>query len=296
MPHVTAVIPAYNEEIAIGSVVIGTKQYVDQVVVVDDGSTDKTSEIARIAGAVVIKHPQNLGKGAALKSGFAQVKDADIIVTIDGDGQHHPQDIPQLLKPIEEGKADIVNGSRYLGQQENGTPAYRRLGQTILDTAINLGSGLKITDSQSGFRAFSKYAIPAFRFNENGFFIESEMLIDAAKYGSRVVEVPIAVTYNQKNIHKKNPVTHGLGVLMSILQDMEFNRPLYYFTFPGLILIITGLILGLIYFGAYLDQRASFFPTVLAGIIGLGGMFLAFTGIILHSMSRMIARNINSRK
>lgn len=295
MPYVTAVIPAYNEETAIGSMVIGTKQYVNQVIVVDDGSTDKTSEIARIAGAEVIKHPENMGKGAALKTGFENIKDADIIVTIDGDGQHHPQDIPKLLKPIIEGEADIVNGSRYLGQEKNGTPIYRRLGQTVLDSATNLGSGLKITDSQSGFRAFSKYAIPAFRFNENGFFIESEMLLDAAKYGSRVVEVPIGVTYNQRNIHKKNPVTHGLGVLVGILQDMEFNRPLYYFTFPGLILIIIGLLLGLVYFGAYLDQRASFFPTVLAGIIGLGGMFLAFTGIILHSMSRMISRNINGR-
>jgi glycosyltransferase involved in cell wall biosynthesis len=294
MPIVTAVIPAYNEEIAIGSVVMGTKKYVNHVIVVDDGSIDNTAEIAKMAGAEVIKHPNNIGKGAALKTGFGNVKDADIILTLDGDGQHHPEDIPKLLKPIENGEADVVNGSRYLGKNNTRTPIYRRLGQTVLDKATNMDSGLDITDSQSGFRAFAKYTIPAFRFNQNGFFIESEMLIDAANFGSRIKEVEIGVTYDQENIHKKNPVSHGVSVLVGILQDMEFNRPLYYFTIPGLILISIGLILGLKFFGDYLaGGSGSLLPTAMAGLVGLGGIFIALTGVILHSISRMIQQFIN---
>jgi len=293
LPRITAVIPAYNEELSIGSVVISTNKYVDHTIVVDDGSSDNTAEIAAKAGAEVINHIQNMGKGAALKTGFDAVKDTDIIVTIDSDGQHNPDEIPKLVKPIEDGEADIVNGSRYLDNKDDETPAYRRLGQTILDTATNLNSGLNITDSQSGFRAFAAFTVPAFRFNKTDFSIESEMLMDAASKDYKIKEVQIGVSYdnNNNNIHTQNAVSHGLGVLVRILQDMEFRRPLYYFTIPGMFLIVIGLILGLFFFGAYLDQRASFFPTVLAGIIGLGGMFLAFTGIILNAMIRLIEQN-----
>lgn len=290
---VTAIIPTYNEELAIGSVLITTEKHVDHVIVVDDGSTDRTVEIAKLAGAEVIEHQENLGKGAALKTGFDAVKEADIIVILDGDGQHNPDEIPKLIKPIETGEADIVNGSRYLGNKKNETPSYRRLGQTVLDTATKLNSGLKITDSQSGFRAFAKYTVPAFRFNETGFFIESEMLIDAANYGSRVMEVEIGVKYNRDNIHKKNPVSHGVGVLVRILQDMEFNRPLYYFTIPGLILVALGLIYGFYSFSEYLSgTNRSLAPTTIAALISLAGTFIAFTGVILHSISRMIQRNL----
>ena len=295
MPKIIAIIPAYNEELSIGSVVISTEKYVDQIIVVDDGSSDNTSEIAAKAGAQVINHIQNMGKGAALKTGFEAVKDADIIVTIDSDGQHNPEEIPKLVKPIEDGEADIVNGSRYLDNTDNGTPKYRRLGQTILDTATNLNTGLKITDSQSGFRAFAARTIPAFRFTKTDFSIESEMLMDAASKDFKIAEVQIEVTYDNNHnndIHTKNPVSHGMGVLIRILQDMEFRRPLYYFTLPGLFLIIIGLILGLSYFGQYLDHHmTSLLPTALSGMIGLGGMFLAFTGIILHTIMRTIERN-----
>jgi len=169
VPCITAIVPAYNEELTIGSVVISASEFVDHVIVVDDGSTDHTAEIAEIAGAEVIKHPQNRGKGAALKTGFEAVKDADIIVTIDGDGQHNPREIPLLVKPIADGQTDMVNGSRYLDKKSNGTPAYRRIGQTVLDKTTNINSGLKITDSQSGFRAFAAFTVPAFRFSKADF-------------------------------------------------------------------------------------------------------------------------------
>ena len=296
-PNVTAIIPAFNEEIPIGSVVLSTLKYVDQVIVVDDGSSDRTAEIALMAGAEVVKHPVNRGKGAALKTGFQSVGDRDIVVTLDGDGQHNPGEIPKLLKPIIEGEADIVNGSRYLSHNGNDTPAYRRLGQTVLDKATNLSSGLKLTDSQSGFRAFATYTLSAFKFNDTGFSIESGMLIDAANFGSRIKEVDINVNYHRGDkgsIHKMNPITHGLSVLVHLVQDMEFHRPLYYFTLPGVILILVGLILGLYFFGDYLNHHmTSLLPTAMAAMIGLAGLFIAFTGIILHSMSRLIGRNIS---
>ena len=295
--NVTAIIPAFNEETTIGSVVLSTLMYVDQVIVVDDGSSDRTSVIAEAAGAEIIQHKSNEGKGAALRTGFQAIGDRDIVVTLDGDGQHNPMEIPKLLKPIIDGEADIVNGSRYLGKDSTDTPGYRRIGQTVLDKATSLSSGLNLTDSQSGFRAFANYTLSVFKFNHDGFSIESEMLIDAANFGSKIVEVPIKVNYNSKSngeIHKKNPVSHGLGVLVKLIQDMEFNRPLYYFVLPGLILIVIGLTLGLFFFGDYLNHHTtSLLPTVMAAMIGLGGLFIAFTGIILHSMSRLLERNNN---
>lgn len=297
MTRITAIIPAYNEEIAIGSIVLSTKNYVNHMIVINDGSTDNTAKIAKKAGAIVLNHSHNKGKGAALKTGFNAVYDTDIIVTLDSDGQHNPAEITKLVKPIVDGQADIVNGSRYLDKKENTTPAYRRLGQTVLDTATNINSGLKITDSQSGFRAFASYTLPAFRFTQKDFSIESEMLMDAAASGYRVKEVQIEVIYdnghNNGSIHTKNPISHGLGVLVKLLQDMEFRRPLYYFTAPGLLLIFIGLALGLIFFGSYLDgQMTTLMPTILAGMIGLGGIFIAFTGIILHSVSGMIRQSM----
>ncbi|MGB9937108.1 MAG: glycosyltransferase family 2 protein [Methanobacterium sp.] len=290
MAIITAIIPAYNEEISIGSIVLSVKKYVDNIIVVDDGSTDKTIEIAELAGAEVIKHINNQGKGAALKTGFKAVENSDIIITIDSDGQHNPEDIKKLIKPIIDGEADIVNGSRYLTGKNENTPIYRRVGQTVLDKATNLGSGLKITDTQSGFRAFAVHTLPIFRFYSSGFGIESEMLIDASKAGLKIKEVEIGVRYDV-DCSTKDPVTHGFGVLIKILNDIEFHRPLFYFTIPGFIIIIIGLILGLTFFGEYLAHKSfSLFPTVLAMLLTCGGGFLALTGIILDSMSKMIIR------
>jgi glycosyltransferase involved in cell wall biosynthesis len=296
LPQVTAIIPAYNEELTIGSVVISTAEFVDQIIVVDDGSTDHTSEIAEKAGAEVIKHSQNQGKGTALKTGFSAIKKADIIITIDGDGQHNPYEIPLLVKPIADGQADLVNGSRYMDKKLKGTPVYRRIGQTVLDKTSNINSGLKITDTQSGFRAFAVYTIPTFKFSKSGFSIESEMLMDAASNNFKIMEVQVGVSYNKGkkgSDHTKNPIMHGVGVFVRLLQDMEFRRPLYYFCIPGLVLIGIGLVMGLVFFGQYLDgQMTTLMPTIMAGMIGLGGIFVTFTGVILHSVSRMIEQGM----
>lgn len=217
-----AIIPAYNEEVALGSIILRTLQYVDEVIIVNDGSDDKTVEVAKLAGAEIINHATNLGKGEALKSGFSAIGDADVVVTIDADGQHNPDEIPSLIKPIIEDGADLVNGSRYMNGSEENTPAYRRVGQQVLDNATNISAGIKVTDSQSGFRAFSPAACKVFRFYDTGFGIESEMLVDVAEAGLKIVEVPITVRYDVDG-STKNPVTHGVGVLLKIIKDKIFR-------------------------------------------------------------------------
>lgn len=287
---ITAILPAFNEEVSIGSIVVHARQHADRVIVIDDGSTDRTAEIARLAGAEVIRHPFNKGKGAALKTGFniAMQNGTEVIVTMDADGQHDPEEIPKLVAPILKGEADMVNGSRYVNGNGKNTPIYRRMGQTVLDKVTNLNSGLHITDTQSGFRAFAKHTASVFRFRQNGLAIESEMLIDAANAGLKIKEVEIGVRYDV-DCSTEHPISHGIEVLVKVLHDMELNRPLYYFTVPGMVFAVVGLGLGLSFMRSfYLGGGLQFGPTLLMIMLTLIGTFMMFTGIILHTVARLI--------
>ena len=288
MPAITALLPAHNEEISIGSVVLRARQYVDRVIVIDDGSSDRTAEVAALAGAEVLRHAKNLGKGAALKTGFESLNGDAVIVTIDTDGQHDPADIPNLVKPILRGEADMVNGSRYLGGNRNDTPIYRRLGQRVLDMVTNIGSGLDMTDSQSGFRAFAGRIKDVFRFQQNGLAIESEMLADAAAAGLRIKEVEIGVRYDV-DCSGEHPVAHGVRVLLKVLHDIELKRPLYYFTAPGIVMAGAGILMGLEFLRVFAHGgNLQYGPTLLMVMLTLIGSFMALTGIILHSISRIM--------
>ena len=283
-------IPCYNEEVAIGSIVLSALRYADNVVVIDDGSKDNTAKVAELAGAEVIVHEQNLGKGAAVKTAFlyASKSNFDILVFIDGDGQHNPEEIPKLVFPILAGEADVVNGSRYLNGKDKNTPRYRRIGQVVLDAATNVDSGLHVTDTQSGFRAFAMHTASAFRFRTTTHFIESEMLIDAAQKGLRIKEVEIGVRYDVGR-PKTHPIHHGLRVLVKVLHDMELRRPLYYFVLPGLALLTIGVTTGLGFLDAFSHgETLPFGPTLMIVLVTLVGVFMAFTGIILHSMSKLL--------
>jgi glycosyltransferase involved in cell wall biosynthesis len=288
---VMVIIPARNEEVSIGSMVIKAKKYANHVLVVDDGSVDDTAEIARLAGADVISHSTNMGKGQALKTGFYAAFDngTKIIVTIDADGQHDPDEIPKVIAPILSTEADMVIGSRYL----NGSniPFIRRIGQMVLDHMTSMNSGMRVTDTQSGFRAFDIDSAKKFSFGQNGFSIESEMLTEAASAGLKIKEVDIGVRYDV-DCSTENAFIHGLKVLVHVLQDMEFRRPLYYFTFPGLIMGTIGLGMGLIFLqDFYNGGRLRFGPTLVMALLTLVGTFMAFTGIILHSISRLVFKN-----
>lgn len=288
MPPITALLPAFNEEVSIGSVVLRTRQFADRVIVVDDGSSDRTAEVATLAGAEVIRHKENRGKGAALKTGFESLNGDSVIVTIDTDGQHDPADIPRLVAPILQGEADMVNGSRYLNGDKKDTPFYRRVGQKVLDTATNFDAGLSVTDSQSGFRAFSGHAKDVFRFHQNGLAIESEMLADAAAAGLRIKEVEIGVRYDVDG-SSEHPLTHGVRVLLKVLHDMELRRPLYYFTAPGLLLAGAGILMGLEFLRVFAHGGSlQYGPTLLMVLLTLVGSFLALTGVILHSIARIM--------
>jgi glycosyltransferase involved in cell wall biosynthesis len=292
MQEVTAVIPAYNEQLSVGSIALQARKFVDRVIVVDDGSTDNTAEIVELAGVELIKHEKNMGKGVALRTGFEAAKNSDIIITLDADGQHKISDIPKLLKPIKEGKADIVNGSRYINGDDKDTPVYRRFGQKVLDVATNINANVNVTDSQSGFRAFSKKTLSVFRFEQKGYGIESEMLIEASQADFKIKEVEIDVRYDLDG-SKENPLRHGLGVLVNIIDEMKFNRPIYYYTFPGFLLIGVGLVLGSIFFTDYIvGNSQSLTPATFAALITIFGAFISFTGIILQSVSGMIDRSI----
>jgi len=288
--NLTVILPAYNEEVSIGSIVLLSRLYADNVIVVDDGSSDRTAEIARKAGAEVIVHEVNRGKGEALKTGFTAAANlgAYIIVTMDSDGQHNPADIPKLVDPIIRGEADIVSGSRYLNGLGRNTPVYRRFGQKILDRFTNLNSGLKITDSQSGFYAFAASTRDAFRFTDKGMAIESEMLADAGKAGFRTREVEIGARYDVE-CSTLSPIKHGFEVFSKILRDIELEKPLFCFTVPGTLLVIAGLSTGAYFLHVFISGGNLYFgPTILMVLLTVVGSFLALIGILLHSMSTII--------
>ncbi len=218
---VLAAIPAYNEANHITSIIKETQRYVDQVLVIDDGSADGTGEIAEAAGATVFKHDRNQGKGAAINSAFKMARELQptAMVLLDGDGQHDPAEIPSLLAPVLSGDADMVVGSRFM--RNNHIPKYRMLGQTILTLTTNMGTGIRISDTQSGFRSFSQKAIYKMSFRENGFAVESEMQFRARQYDLKVSEVPIITNYDEKV--KRSPVAHGFGVLIRVINLIWLN-------------------------------------------------------------------------
>jgi len=189
-------IPAYNEEIKIKEVVKKALPYVDKVIVCDDGSTDKTAVLAKKAGATVISHETNLGYGAAISTLFdyCRKNNAEIMVTLDGDGQHNPDQVPDLVNVILKHNVDVVIGSRSL-RDDKDLPSYRRTGIKIITSTINSATNLKVTDSQSGFRAYSRTAIDLIHPSESGMSVSTEILLKISNNGLSMAEVPITVSY-----------------------------------------------------------------------------------------------------
>ncbi|NLF13195.1 MAG: glycosyltransferase family 2 protein [Anaerolineaceae bacterium] len=287
-PRVVAIIPAYNEARTIGSVVLQTCRHADTVIVVDDGSSDATAEIAAAAGALVVRHGVNRGKGAALNTGFCKARELDplAIVMLDGDGQHQPEEVPQVLAPILEGQADMVVGSRYL-EKECGVPRHRILGHWAFTSLTNLASGLRVSDSQSGFRAFSPRAVECVSFSSNGFSVESEMQFLAHELGLRLAEVPITADYVDKP--KRPVVAHGLMVLNGVLRLVGQYRPLFFFGLAGLFLLLVGVGWGwwvVIVYGRT-KQLAIGYALISVLLTVLGSLSL-FSGIMLHSVRALL--------
>lgn len=215
---IVAGISAYNEEVAIGSLVIQLKQNVDHVVVVDDGSQDATARIAEKAGAIVIEHSENRGKGAAIQTmlKYAKRLSFDAFLLLDGDGQHNPGEINKVARPILEDEYDLVVGSRYLTSICEETPRHRRIGQLVLDLLTTTDS--KFTDTQSGFRALSPKAVESLDLSAQGYAVESEMIQEAVDAGLQITEMPISVRYRGIDGQSSGPLTHGLSIIYFLLK------------------------------------------------------------------------------
>ena len=212
-----AVIPCLNEERFISEIVSKTTKYVDTVVVIDDGSTDGTANAAANAGAEVIRHAQRQGAGAATRSGFAEAiqRGADVVVTLDGDGQHNPDEIPALMEPALSGTADLIIGSRFLC--DAAVPRYRKFGIDIITSLYNMGHKVKIADAQSGFRAYSRKALDVINISYPGFEFSVQSLVQVRKHGLRILEVPISCIYHDYG-SSQNPLTHGLSVAWAVVK------------------------------------------------------------------------------
>ena len=215
---VVAIIPAFNEEKYIGQIVRAASKYVGEVIVIDDGSSDRTANIARANGARVLEHGINRGYGGAIKTCMesALQSGAPVAVTIDGDGQHDPEEIPVVVLPVIEERADIVIGSRFLGGNTN-IPYYRRFGIKVITLLCNLGSKYWITDAQSGFRAYSRKVLETVRPSDRGMGISVEIVLNARDMGMKILEVPVSCLYHE-NSSSINPVKHGLSVAMLVIR------------------------------------------------------------------------------
>jgi len=283
-PGIIAAIPCFNEERFIGSVVLKAKNYVDQVMVIDDGSTDKTALVAEQAGATVVRHDSHLGKGAAVSTAFERARETgcSALVLLDGDGQHEPADIPLLLKPVFDNQADMVVGSRFLYLKSQ-IPRYRVWGQHLLTFLTNLGSQVKLTDSQSGFRAFSPKAIKALSFAETGLSVESEMQFLTKQANIRAMEVPVSIGYHEGS--GRSPLAHGMVVLNGILRLISRRLPLFFFGVPGVIMLAFGLWEGWRVVQGYDDSGVFFVgPAMITVLLCILGSLSLFTGLILHSI------------
>ncbi|MGI0057549.1 MAG: glycosyltransferase family 2 protein [Nitrosarchaeum sp.] len=289
---IIACIPAYNEERMISDIIHRAKKFVDKVIVCDDGSSDNTVQNAKQAGAEVIQHQKNCGKGAAMKSLFKYAKqiDADITVTLDGDGQFLPEEIPKLIAPVIEKKSDIVIGFRFDDKTE--MPSYRRIGNKLLDKVTNIAVDLPVRDSQSGFRAYSKKAVDMINFSTDGFGADSEILINAAKSGLIISEVKATVIYNTGGrTSTKNPVSHFTIVITSIIEQIALDHPLRYLGIPGIIFLIIGIIYSVIVITIFNDVRYFSIPSTLVAIGTLitGLMFLLMS-VVLFAIGRILRR------
>lgn len=284
-----ACIPAYNEEKSIVNVINSAKKHVEKVIVCDDGSTDNTTKLARESGAQVISHKTNQGYGAALITLFdaARRQNADIMITLDGDGQHDPDQIPVLLEALSENNLDVVVGSRFLDGSPN-HPGYRKRGIKIITSASNFGTDFKLTDSQSGFRAYSKNAIESIHPTETGMAVSTEILIKISNKGLSLGEVPISVSYDV-DTSSQNPVPHGVSVLMNTLRFISVKHPIPFYGFPGMALVIIGAVIGYQFLDAYLNREAIFLGSLMVSIIlFLVGTILCVTAVILYTMATLI--------
>tara|TARA_B100000029_G_scaffold313694_1_gene306132 strand:- start:100 stop:981 length:882 start_codon:yes stop_codon:yes gene_type:complete len=283
-------IPAYNEEKNIAGIITKLKKYADSIIVCDDGSSDLTREISEGLGAIVISHSKNRGYGAAINSLFLKAKElqSDVFVTFDADGQHRIEDIQVVTEPIMNNKADLVIGSRFLNTKSEEMPNYRKVGIKIITKVTNLSIKEDLTDSQSGFRAYSMKALKEITPSDEGMGVSTEILIKANNVGLKIAEVPIKVRYDG-DTSTHDPVSHGTSVILSTIKFTSIHNPLKFYGIPGIIFLIIGL--GFIGWTVQIYAESEQIITNVS-LIGIGcivlGTVLLMTAVILFSIVTVV--------
>ena len=286
-PVIIVGMPAYNEENYIGSVVLQARQFADEVVVVDDGSSDRTARVARLAGATVVQHQKNSGYGATVQTVLAEAKkrNSDVLVLLDADGQHNPEEMSSLVDAIFDG-SDVAVGSRKIKSED--IPAYRKFGQKIISFFTRVLSRSTLSDTESGFRAFSRKAINVLEPKEQGMAISAETISEATAKGLRIAEVPVSAIYT-KDGSTLNPVKHGVGVLNRVLVMISERRPLLFFGLAGSIAIILGIAAGVIVLKALFTINELAVGTAMVAILLITvGVLCIFAGVILNVLVKRI--------
>ena len=281
-PHVMVAMPAFNEEKSVGRVVSYAKKYAHLVLVVNDCSTDNTANAAKEAGAEVISHTANQGYGGSALTAFqtAQKYQPDVLILMDADGQHNPEDIPRFVAKIQEGY-DVVIGSRYLEQDsQEMIPFYRKVGMRALDTSTRMSAKtLETTDVLCGFRAFNKNAYSKIHHLDPTYHGCTDIIVQLSEHGMNFGEIPVKVRYDMGNTSKKNPVALGLDLLTGILQMVSLKRPLLFFGVPGVLITILGVVLSI------LALTVFFGSGVWATTLTLVSLMVVMLGLLLCSVS-----------
>lgn len=283
-------LPAYNEEKNIALIITQLKKAGMEVIVCDDGSTDHTRSISETMGTIVVNHSKNMGYGAAIKSLFTKFMDldADILVTFDADGQHRIEDIKTVTEPLIKDEADIVIGSRFLGGDNQDVPTYRKIGIKTITNLTNVSADTKLTDSQSGFRAYARKILTDIMPSEHGMGVSTEILIKASKKGFRIKEVPIKILY-QGDTSTYHPVSHGASVILSTMKFVSIEHPLKFYGMPGLCFLTVGLFF-VVWTIQYFTEFGVFPPILALIAIGLTlfGLMFMMTAIMLYSLVNVV--------
>ena len=282
---ITIGIPAYNEEKNIASIITKLKKITDSIIVCDDGSSDMTSEISKKLGAAVISHEKNMGYGVAINSIFQKSKEigSDLLVTFDADGQHRVEDIEKVIEPIKNNDADLVIGSRFLNKKSD-VPNYRKIGIKVITQVTNASIKKKLTDSQSGFRAYNKHVLSQISPSDIGMGISTEILIKSSSKGLRITEVPITILYSG-DTSTHNPVSHGTSVLISTIKFTSIEHPLKFYGIPSIIFLIIGGVFtySAIEFYSEVGRLSTNLTLIAAGTV-LIGTVLIITAVLLFSL------------
>jgi glycosyltransferase involved in cell wall biosynthesis len=283
-------LPAFNEEKNIGKIIAQLLNKSYAVIVCNDGSSDSTGIIAEKMGAIMINHKKNLGYGAAIGSIFKKAREDkfDILVTFDSDGQHRISDIEKIIEPIQNKMSDIVIGSRFTGDGKADMPKYRKLGIKVITNLVNSQTGKKITDSQSGFRAYNTKVLAQINPSESGMGVSTEILIKADKQKLKIKEIPITILYEgETSTH--NPIAHGTSVILSTMKFISIEHPLKFYGIPGIGFLLMGL-----FFAIWTIQEFTSTGRIITNIslIGIGsiifGMILTMTSIMLFSLVNVV--------